>query len=65
MTSLQLIKSIKSPRTHCKHGHLRNKRTVYVNHNGTITCRICQSAAARRWYDKRKGLIYMTPLEAK
>lgn len=34
--------------THCRHGHERTQKTIYVNSRGDITCRICTTVSSRK-----------------
>ncbi len=41
-------------KTHCPQGHVYDEGNTKLSANGWRLCRICQNAAMRRWYARRK-----------
>ncbi len=49
-TSIRRIKNPNS-RSVCKHGHILNDETIYVNLLGHVSCRLCRNISMKRRRD--------------
>lgn len=54
MTALELLKEMKAPKTHCKHGHLFTDATTYIDPNGTRICKVCRARRMKAYYQRKK-----------
>ena len=54
MTALELMKEMKAPKTHCKHGHVFTPATTYIDPNGTRVCKVCRAKHMKAYYRRKK-----------